>query len=68
MKQKNAKLVSHSNVLDQVVEVSRLITQSEYAKKLGVTPAAVTKMIYTKRVKTVTVKGTVLVYMDQSEV
>lgn len=46
------------------VDRTKLITQSEYAKKLGLTRGAVNHMIRDKRVKTVPIKGATLIYLD----
>jgi len=45
------------------VDRTKLITQSEYAKKIGKTPARVSQMIKAGQIRTVTIKGAVLVYM-----
>jgi predicted transcriptional regulator len=45
------------------VDTNKLITQSAYARELEVTPAAVNKMIHSKRVKTVEIKGATLILL-----
>lgn len=46
------------------VDRTKLITPSEYAKKVGVTKAAVTKMMDTERVKVIQIKGGRLILED----
>lgn len=43
------------------VDRTKLITKSEYARELGVTPAAVDKMVKAAKVKTVKIKGAELI-------
>jgi predicted site-specific integrase-resolvase len=45
------------------IDRTKLITPSEYAKLHGITPAAVTKMMNTGRVKVVEIKGGRLIYL-----
>lgn len=46
------------------VDRTRLVTPSEYAKMIGVTKAAVTKMMNEGRVKVITIKGGRLIYLQ----
>ena len=46
------------------VDRTKLRTKSAYAKELGVTPAAIDKMVKSGRVKTVKIKGAELIYLD----
>lgn len=46
------------------VDRTKLRTKSAYAKELGVTPAAIDKMVKSGRVKTVQIKGAELIYLD----
>lgn len=46
------------------VDRTKLITPSEYAKMLGVTKAAVTKMMNEGRVKVIHIKGARLIYLQ----
>ena len=46
------------------VDRTKLITPTEYAKLIGVTPAAVSRMMREKRVKVVAIKGAKLIYLD----
>lgn len=46
------------------IDTDKLITKSEYAKKIGVTPAAVQKQIDTGRVTIIVAKGTELIHLD----
>ena len=46
------------------VDRTKLITQSEYAKLINKTKGAVNHMIRDKRVKTVSIKGATLIYLD----
>ena len=46
------------------VDRTKLMTQSAYAEKIGVTRGAVNHMVREKRVKTVEIKGATLVYVD----
>lgn len=46
------------------IDRSKLITKTEFAKERGITPAAVDKMVKTKRVKTIKIKGAELIYRD----
>ena len=45
------------------IDRTKLITPSEYAKRIGVTKAAVTKMMNTGRVKVVNIAGGRLIYL-----
>lgn len=47
------------------VDITKLRTKSAYAAELGVTPAAVDKMVKTGRVKTKKIKGAELIYLGQ---
>ncbi len=46
------------------IDRTKLITPSAYAKLIGVTPAAVTKMMKQGRVKVIEIKGGKLIYLD----
>jgi excisionase family DNA binding protein len=46
------------------VDKTKLITQTEYAKMMGITPPAVSKMIREGRVKFVRIKGANLILLD----
>ncbi len=46
------------------IDRTKLITQTEYAKLKGVTPSAITRMIRENRVKTIRIKGAVLILLD----
>ena len=46
------------------IDRTKLMAPSAYAKKLGITPAAVTKMMNENRVKYVTVCGKRLIQLD----
>ncbi len=46
------------------IDRTKLITPSAYAKLIGVTPAAVTRMMREKRVKVVEIKGGKLIYLE----
>ncbi len=46
------------------VDRTKLITPSEYARKVGVTPAAVNRMMREGRVKVVEIKGARLILED----
>jgi len=49
--------------MDQLkIDRTKLITPSAYAKKNCISPAAVTKMMDTSRVKVITIKGGRLIY------
>jgi len=47
----------------KMIDSDKLITQSEYARLKGVSPAAVSKMIDNQRVKSLVIKGSVLVVL-----
>ena len=47
-----------------VVDPSKLITKTEYARKIGVTPPAVDKMVNKGYLTIVQVLGTELIYQD----
>ena len=47
------------------VDRTKLYTQAEYAKKIGVTRARVNHMIKAKQLETVEIKGSILVYDDK---
>jgi hypothetical protein len=44
------------------IDANKLITKSAYAKKIGVTPAAVDKMVKTGRVTIVEIDGAELIH------
>lgn len=44
------------------IDQTKLITPSAYAKKYGITPAAVTKMMDTERVTVININGGRLIY------
>lgn len=46
------------------VDVTKLCTQTEYAKKRGITPQRVNQLVKSKEVKTVEILGAVLILMD----
>lgn len=46
------------------IDTKKLITKSEYAKSIGVTPSAVQKQIDTGKISVVVAKGAELVYLD----
>jgi DNA-binding Xre family transcriptional regulator len=46
------------------VDRTKLITQTEYAKKVGLTPARINQKIKAGEIKTVTIKGAVLILLD----
>jgi predicted site-specific integrase-resolvase len=46
------------------IDRTKLITPSAYAKSIGVTPAAVTRMMREGRVKVVLIKGGKLILLD----
>lgn len=46
------------------VDRTRLYTQSEYARKVKLTPARINQMINEGLLKTVKINGTVLIYVD----
>ena len=46
------------------IDRTKLMTQAEYAKKVGLTRGAVNHMIRDKRVKTVEIQGATLIYLD----
>ena len=46
------------------IDQTKLRTKTAYAKELGVTPAAVDKMVKSGRVKTIKIKGGELIYLD----
>jgi len=45
------------------IDRTKLITQTEYAKMIGLTKGAVNHMVRDKRVKTVEIKGATLIYL-----
>jgi hypothetical protein len=48
----------------ETVEINKLITPAAYAKKIGVTPAAVTKQMNTDKVKSINIIGGRIIEMD----
>lgn len=46
------------------IRVEKLITKSEYARQLGITPSAVQKQIESGKLIVVKVKGTELIHLD----
>lgn len=46
------------------VDKTKLVTQTEYAKMKGVTPPAVSRMVREGRVKTVKIRGAILILLD----
>lgn len=50
--------------LKEQVEKSKLITQSEYAKLKNISRQRVNQMVKAKDLKTVTIKGAVLILLD----
>lgn len=46
------------------VDVTKLMTQKEYAKKVGLTPQRVNQMVKNKEVKTVEILGAKLILID----
>jgi len=46
------------------IDRTKLITPKAYAQKIGVTPAAVTKMMNEKRVNVVNINGGRLILLD----
>ena len=45
------------------IDQTKLITQSEYAKKIGVSKARVNKMVTDDLIKVVEIKGAKLIYL-----
>lgn len=46
------------------IDVTKLITQTEYAKKKCISPQRVNQLVKAKEVKTVTIKGATLIVLD----
>ena len=46
------------------VDVTKLITQNEYAKKVGLTPQRINQMVKAKELKTITILGATLIIMQ----
>ena len=52
------------NIKRKDINPDKLITKSEYARSVGITPAAVQKQIDTGKLTIVVAKGTELIYAD----
>ena len=46
------------------IDRTKLITQSEYAKLKGYTRQRINQLVKSKELKTVSIKGAVLIYLD----
>jgi len=46
------------------IDRTKLITQAEYAKLIGLTRARINQMVKAKEVKTVSIKGATLILLD----
>lgn len=46
------------------VDITKLITQNEYAKKVGLSPQRINQLVKSKELKTVTILGATLILMD----
>lgn len=58
------KVINFNHMEQLKIDRTKLMTKSAYAKMIGVTPAAVDKMVKTNRVKTIKIQGGELIYTD----
>jgi len=51
--------------MSKKIDIERLITPSEYAKLIGVTPAAITKQMKTGKLEVIEIKGGKLIVLPE---